>query len=296
MPRRRWVFDGLTPHGEASWPADWTPEDVRAFVVNCGLAQYADAVAASTQGGKRLLRLTCAELGQIGVVDFTHQRLLVDRVRSVRSSRPRPQRRGMGRVHLTARAPRAAPQLRLAFDCLGRVHEARAAWHAAHAAAPGLDDAEGESDSDGDTAADEPLPAEARPSGPRQPYFPVFGLPRHIFGRTAPPKAAAAPPPLLRKAPRRLAPITGMPRKYTEKPTFAVASPTPPSPAKANARRAESLAALAHLGVPPPHPAIAAVHAAVHGAPWPRARLARPKRDTSEAALRVAITEVAPRS
>jgi hypothetical protein len=108
--------------------------------------------------------------------------------------------------------------------------------------------------------------------------YPVGGLPKEIFGRTEVPPSQvplvvhAKPLPYI---PHKLAPITGMPRRFTERPRW---SPPPllapsanrrsgsTSPIRSSGQRLSNeslLRSVSHLSGPQQHPAIAALQALV---------------------------------
>jgi hypothetical protein len=80
------VFSDLAPCGSELPPEQWGVAEVRTFVHKAGLGQYAETVATNCVNGGRLLALRVDQLGQLGVRDFAHQKLLIDRIRSVRRS------------------------------------------------------------------------------------------------------------------------------------------------------------------------------------------------------------------
>ncbi|KAJ1637356.1 hypothetical protein T492DRAFT_860241, partial [Pavlovales sp. CCMP2436] len=169
----QWVFRELAPGGPDLPPEQWGASEVRKFVANAGLAQYAEAVGANC-----------------GVRDFAHQKLLVDRIRS----------------------------LHLAFAKQAEVRSARGTWELLTRALAVQTAAE-----EAQEAAEQALSPVVGRSGRGAPKanYPIGGLPKEIFRRTELPPSQLPPRGVPAKqlpyVPPRLAPITGMPKRYTER-------------------------------------------------------------------------------
>jgi len=243
----QWVFRELAPGGPDLPPEQWGASEVRKFVANAGLAQYAEAVGANCGNGSKLLGLTVEHLGQLGVRDFAHQKLLVDRIRS----------------------------LHLAFAKQAEVRSARGTWELLTRALAVQTAAEARAaEEEAQEAAEQALSPVVGRSGRGAPKanYPIGGLPKEIFRRTELPPSQLPPRGVPAKqlpyVPPRLAPITGMPKRYTERKKW---EPPPELQARTTSphRRPNAgavLRSVSHLGGPQPHPAIAALQALVlHG-------------------------------